>query len=72
MVLMKMQHAFEPGDPILELAATKSPTRPGMDTVAQDDDRWILRDEQELIDAIVQGKLTEYDGENFETPLIGY
>ncbi|GAB7353101.1 hypothetical protein MBLNU459_g3644t1 [Dothideomycetes sp. NU459] len=50
-VLRKMEHAFEPGDPVLDLAATgktQDPTR----------NHWILRDEQTRLDAIVSGETT--------------
>lgn len=56
LVLRKMENAFKPGDPVLELAATGK-QRPN--SIAQDagDDEthWILRDEQAKIDAIVNG-----------------
>ena len=52
MVLQKMEHAFDPGDPVLDLAAegrgtpsSKSGTGP----------EWISRDEQAKIEAIVNG-----------------
>lgn len=51
-VIKKMEHAFEPGDPILEIAAlgknTPSAAKGGRI-------RWIERDEQERIDRIVNG-----------------
>ncbi|QIW95941.1 hypothetical protein AMS68_001459 [Peltaster fructicola] len=64
MVLRKMEHAFEPGDPVLELAATSKAERLKS---REDDaeilidehqhrDHWFLRDEQQLLDAIVTGK----------------
>lgn len=51
-VLQKMEHAFEPGDPILELAAIgkntpSSHTNGGV--------HWIEREEQGKIDSIVNG-----------------
>ena len=52
-VLRKMEHAFDPGDPVLELAAI------GMNTPSAHGKRgqihWIERDEQARIDAIVDG-----------------
>jgi len=48
MVLKKIENAFQPGDPYLELA-TK-----GKDSQI-DDVHWIERDEQKKIDAIVSG-----------------
>lgn len=58
MVLQKMEHAFEPGDPVLELAekgrldATKH--------ADQDNDHshWIEREQQTLLDDIVAGRIT--------------
>lgn len=67
-VLEKMENAFRPGDPVLELAASGKempkagePTRlqATKDSVDGDDehyDRWIPRDEQEKIDKIVWGE----------------
>ncbi|KAF2834466.1 hypothetical protein M501DRAFT_1001088 [Patellaria atrata CBS 101060] len=55
LVLEKMENAFKPGDPVLELAArgkeisATSPRTP-------DFPRWIPRDEQEKLDDIVSGK----------------
>lgn len=58
LVLYKMERAFRPGDPVLELAAigkqmpntiASSPGSEGSDT------HWILRDEQAKVDAIVNG-----------------
>lgn len=57
LVLQKMTHAFEPGDPVLELAAIGKgvPTpRDGATT----GEHWIARPEQEHIDAIVTGRIT--------------
>lgn len=61
MVLRKIEGAFEPGDPVLELAATG---KAGM-LFHQDDEilisehqhreHWFLRDEQTTLDAIVNG-----------------
>lgn len=44
-----MEHAFEPGDPVLDLAAAGK-------TQGKDRDHWILRDEQTMLDAIVSGQ----------------
>ncbi|KAF2009158.1 hypothetical protein BU24DRAFT_358790 [Aaosphaeria arxii CBS 175.79] len=65
MVLEKMENAFRPGDPVLELAATGKgiPHRdhagakgdiPGLNDEAEYD-RWIPREEQARIDKIVSG-----------------
>jgi hypothetical protein len=53
MVLRKMEIAFKPGDPVLELAAiTKQMPKK---YTADDDEHWIHRAEQEKIDNIVNG-----------------
>lgn len=57
LVLRKMEGAFEPGDPVLELAAIGK-QMPMSITSGQepgDEDHWIVRDEQAKIDAIVNG-----------------
>lgn len=56
LVLRKMEGAFKPGDPVLELAAIGK-QMPMSIASANDatDDHWILRDEQAKIDAIVNG-----------------
>lgn len=48
LILRKMEHAFEPGDPVLVLAASGKNL--------QDREHWIIRDEQVLLDNIVSGK----------------
>ncbi|ROT38356.1 hypothetical protein SODALDRAFT_332919 [Sodiomyces alkalinus F11] len=52
-VLKKMARAFEPGDPVLELAAIGKgvPMSP-----ADADDRWVMRPEQKRVDEIVRGE----------------
>ena len=52
LVLKKMTRAFEPGDPVLELAAIGKdvPLHPG-----SPDEHWVLRPEQERVDAIICG-----------------
>ena len=50
-----MEHAFKPGDPVLELAALSRP-HPS-NSMEEDDDRWLPRKEQEKIDAIVDGSV---------------
>ena len=62
MVLEKMENAFAPGDPVLELAATakRGSAMPATRTLTDEKkkyEHWVLRDEQELVDAIVSGKL---------------
>lgn len=59
LVLQKMEHAFDPGDPVLNLAA-KGPQIGDAEQEQEDStDRthWILRDEQVKLDAIVAGKV---------------
>lgn len=64
-VLEKMENAFRPGDPVLDLAATGKEVpsgKPYFDGSATDDDdglpydRWIPRDEQDKIDKIIWGQ----------------
>ncbi|TAQ86753.1 hypothetical protein B7494_g4914 [Chlorociboria aeruginascens] len=57
LVLHKMEQAFKPGDPVLELAAMGKQVP---NTISDGEDRrgdehWILRDEQVKIDSIVNG-----------------
>ncbi|KAL2019925.1 hypothetical protein VTK56DRAFT_9017 [Thermocarpiscus australiensis] len=56
MVLQKMAKAFEPGDPVLELAAV------GKDlpqhTKSAEDTHWIDRPEQPIVDDIIAGRST--------------
>jgi hypothetical protein len=55
LVLHKMENAFKPGDPVLELAA-KGKQMPNSITDEDTNERhWIVRDEQLKIDAIVNG-----------------
>lgn len=60
MVLQKMENAFKPGDPILDLAATAKQGSATGGTILVDEDKnrehWVLREEQALIDAIISGK----------------
>ncbi|KAK5173840.1 uncharacterized protein LTR77_002521 [Saxophila tyrrhenica] len=61
MILEKMENAFAPGDPVLDLAATAKRGLPSdypKDAADQGKqmEHWVLRDEQALIDAIVSGK----------------
>lgn len=48
-----MEHAFDPGDPVLELAATNN--GPPRNILEDNQEHWIRRAEQEKIDAIVDG-----------------
>lgn len=59
MVLQKMENAFKPGDPVLELAA-KSKDIGVPDALDEEDDdheHWIPREEQNKIDRIVSGQI---------------
>ncbi|KAL9585677.1 MAG: hypothetical protein Q9212_001373 [Teloschistes hypoglaucus] len=53
LVLQKMEHAFQPGDPVLELAALAGP--PPSTAGENDDEHWIRLKEQQKIDAIIDG-----------------
>ncbi|KAK2806071.1 hypothetical protein FQN51_008024 [Onygenales sp. PD_10] len=53
LVLQKMDNAFNPGDPVLEVAGVA----PSMGTDGSDTGHWIERDEQTKIDLIVNGTL---------------
>ena len=58
LVLHKMEGAFEPGDPVLELAAIGKQIPNTIASQSQEqeqEDHWILREEQAKIDAIVNG-----------------
>lgn len=57
LVLHKMEGAFTPGDPVLELAAIGKQMPNTIASKSEDDDHWIQRDEQAKIDAIVNGTL---------------
>ncbi|KAL8863621.1 MAG: hypothetical protein Q9178_000304 [Gyalolechia marmorata] len=50
LVLQKMENAFKPGDPVLELAAMDKP-----EDVDNDGEHWVRLKEQQKIDAIVDG-----------------
>ncbi|PTB69030.1 hypothetical protein BBK36DRAFT_1192846 [Trichoderma citrinoviride] len=53
LVLKKMTRAFEPGDPVLDLATTaKEVPR----TIAPEDEHWVQRPEQAHVDRIVDGR----------------
>lgn len=57
LVLEKIENAFRPGDPVLELAAHVKQVPPGdIPGTGEDYDRWIPRDEQLKLDAIVCGE----------------
>ena len=52
LILKKMKKAFDPGDPVLELAASGSEATT---TILEGDDLWMRLLDQERIDAIVNG-----------------
>lgn len=62
LVIHKMEKAFQPGDPVLDLAsmgkqlpaASMRKQRPN-EEIASDETHWVLRDEQQKIDAIING-----------------
>lgn len=59
MVLEKMENAFKPGDPALDLAATGkrgSATGAHIGEENETSEHWVLREEQNLIDSIVSGQ----------------
>ena len=57
LVLQKMEKAFEPGDPVLELAALENHDGEATQDT-KDDIGWIRKTEQAKIDAIVNGRDT--------------
>ena len=55
LVLRKMENAFEPGDPVLELASLEG--NPEEDSMESETEKgWIRQPEQSKLDAIVSGK----------------
>ncbi len=60
LVLKKMENAFEPGDPVLVLAAIgkQIPVKENLDETQDEnyESHWIRRDEQDKIDRIVHGE----------------
>ncbi|GIZ39986.1 hypothetical protein CKM354_000334500 [Cercospora kikuchii] len=61
MILEKMEHAFDPGDPVLDIAATaKQGSATGGHVLVDEEkqrEHWVLRKEQALIDRIVAGEV---------------
>ncbi|KAF1730752.1 hypothetical protein BBAD15_g4169 [Beauveria bassiana D1-5] len=53
LVVNKMVRAFEPGDPVLDLAAVAKDMPSHRET---SEERWVHRDEQTIVDAIVDGR----------------
>ncbi len=56
LVLRKIEKAFAPGDPMLELAAPPGPHLPPKDQSGDDDEHWVARPEQTKINAIISGE----------------
>ncbi|SPO04424.1 uncharacterized protein DNG_07109 [Cephalotrichum gorgonifer] len=52
LVLQKMENAFAPGDPVLELAALAKQVP---STAGANDGRWVRRDEQDIVDEVIAG-----------------
>ena len=52
LILKKMKKAFDPGDPVLEMAATGSEATT---TIPEGGDNWLRLSDQERIDAVVNG-----------------
>ncbi|EHY54642.1 hypothetical protein ABEF92_002792 [Exophiala dermatitidis] len=56
LVLRKIEKAFAPGDPMLDLASPPGPHVHATDEAADDPDNWIARPEQAKIDGIIKGE----------------
>ncbi|KIW35087.1 uncharacterized protein PV07_01807 [Cladophialophora immunda] len=56
LVLRKIEKAFAPGDPMLELASPAEPHAPPPEESTDESDHWIARPEQTKINAIVNGE----------------
>ncbi|KIX06187.1 uncharacterized protein Z518_04161 [Rhinocladiella mackenziei CBS 650.93] len=56
LVLRKIEKAFAPGDPMLDLASPPGPHIPPVDQSADGTENWIDRPEQAKIDAIISGE----------------
>lgn len=54
LILQKMENAFKPGDPVLEIAG-RAENRIPTNILTEDEDSWIRRHEQAKIDSIVNG-----------------
>ncbi|MCJ1313206.1 hypothetical protein MMC25_006883 [Agyrium rufum] len=53
LVLQKMEHAFQPGDPVLDIVALSNQTPTNI--LEEDEKHWVKREEQAKIDEIVSG-----------------
>ena len=56
LTLRKIEKAFAPGDPMLDLAAPPGPHLPPQDQSSDETENWIARPEQAKIDAIIRGE----------------
>ncbi|PNS20123.1 hypothetical protein CAC42_5573 [Sphaceloma murrayae] len=57
LVLEKMENAFKPGDPVLQLADKRGVSVPDPENDENDRSHWIDREEQRRLDDIVSGKI---------------
>src|ERR1700691_3002724 len=61
LVLNKIENAFTPGDPVLELAYTRlDRSKPPKEQYDAEHEHWIHRPEQQSIDNIINGTLQEH------------
>ena len=56
LTLRKIEKAFAPGDPMLDLAASPGPHLPPEDQSNAEAENWIARPEQAMVDAIIRGE----------------
>lgn len=56
LTLQKIENAFKPGDPVLELAAISKQFPPDLAVQGEHPDHWFYRDEQQKINDIVSGQ----------------
>lgn len=56
LVLRKMEKAFTPGDPMLELASPPGPHLPPTDQADDETEHWVDRPEQTKVDRIINGE----------------
>lgn len=55
LVIQKMENAFKPGDPVLEIAALRKQIPESTETDTDGENHWIPRAEQAKIDAVING-----------------
>jgi hypothetical protein len=56
LVLRKIEKAFAPGDPMLDLVAPPGQHLPPQDQSGDEDEHWVVRPEQAKIDGIISGE----------------